>query len=401
METGRKRIRRDFAPLTVSVAICCESAYSPSTQVYNAFLQEYEPDRSITPTVIRPIINAHAADGSWPIPSANSALANMRWYVNGVDITTLESWVNQYQVDPVGSTRGTLTVLRNLSPSERASMHFEADLVDTRLGVTMHIKTDAIILSTIDKSEDSYGISIGETRNIRYSPFDDKLHLYDYKVAHGIISPDSSVEAAARDGNEYQRTIPIQVYLAGTLIDTGYTIKLFKIVSNLELTEVTESDYEVLSISTTGIQLDLRLIEKADYMIKAFVDNNAVAKVQLSVERIYRNFTCTPTNETGIHHGQTARYDEAMVNCDGKIISYPGHVLKITWLTDTATVINKIHNEGGTTLFQLSDTGVGNTYADDWIDVYVKAVQKECYSVAIDEEGDILTDEAGNILIFN
>jgi hypothetical protein len=400
METGRKRIRRDFAPLTVSVAISCESAYSPSTQVYNASTQEYEPDRSVSPTVIRPIINAHAADGSWPNPVANSSLANMKWYVNDTDITTLESWQNQYTVEATGSTRGSLTVLKNISPLERASLHFEADLVDTRLGVTIHIKTDPIILSTVDKSEDSYGISIGEN-NLRYSPFDDKLHLYDYKVAHGIIAADASVEAAARDGNEYQRTIPIQVYLAGALIDSGYTIKLYKIGANMALTEVSASDYEVLSVSATGIQLDLRLIDKADYMVKAFVNNAEVAKNQISVERIYRNFTCTPTNETGIHPGQTARYDEAMVNCDGKVIPYPGNVLKIIWHTDTAYIINKIHNEGGTTIFQLADTGIGNTDADDWVDVYVEAVQKEKHSVAIDENDDILTDESGNILIFN
>ena len=182
---------------------------------------------------------------------------------------------------------------------------------------------------------------------------------------------------------------------------SGYTIKLYKIGANMALTEVSASDYEVLSVSATGIQLDLRLIEKADYMIKAFVDNAEVAKVQLSVERIYRNFTCTPTNETGIHPGQTSRYDEAMVNCDGKAVPYPGNVLKIIWHTDTAAIINKVHNEGGTTIFQLIPTGVGTTDADDWVDVYVEAVQKEAFCVAIDENGDILTDESGNILIFN
>ena len=400
METGRKRIRRDFSPLTVSVAISCESAYSPSTQVYNATSQEFEPDRSITPTVIRPIINAHAADGSWPNPVANPYLANMKWYVNGVDITTIESWLNLYRVDTVGATRGSLIVMKNLSPSEKASLHFEADLVDSRLGANVHIKTDAIILSTVDKSKDSYAISISEN-NLRYSPFDDKLHLYDYKVAHGIIAASASAEAAARDGNEYQRSIPIQVFIADELMTSGYTIKLYKIGANMALTEVSASDYEVLSVSDTGIQLDLRLIEKADYMIKAFVNNAEVAKVQLSVERIYRNFTCTPTNETGIHPGQTSRYDEAMVNCDGKAVPYPGNVLKIIWHTDTAAIINKVHNEGGTTIFQLIPTGVGTTDADDWVDVYVEAVQKEAFCVAIDENGDILTDESGNILIFN
>ena len=44
---------------------------------------------------------------------------------------------------------------------------------------------------------------------------------------------------------------------------------------------------------------------------------------------------------------------------------------------------------------------MGKDYTNDWIDVYVDAQQKEAHSVAIDESSNILTDESGNILIFN
>ena len=97
METSRKRIRRDFAPLTVSVAIACDSAYSPLMQVYDAQTGEYEPNRQLSPTVIRPEVNAVASDGSWPNHSANKALANLKWYVNGVNITTLSAWTGKYR----------------------------------------------------------------------------------------------------------------------------------------------------------------------------------------------------------------------------------------------------------------------------------------------------------------
>ena len=85
--------------MTLGMAISCESAYSPLMQVYNAASQEYEPNRLVTPTIIRPIVNAHAADGTWPIPTANGSLANMHWYVNGVDISLLDDWVNLYLSD--------------------------------------------------------------------------------------------------------------------------------------------------------------------------------------------------------------------------------------------------------------------------------------------------------------
>ena len=79
--------------------------------------------------------------------------------VNGVDITTIASWASLFSIDTVGSTRGALTIRRNLTPAEQFSLHFEADLVDNRLGVTHHIVTDEIVLSTVDKSLDSYGSS--------------------------------------------------------------------------------------------------------------------------------------------------------------------------------------------------------------------------------------------------
>ena len=155
METSRKRIRKDFAPLTVSVSLACSTAFSPVTQVFRAASSEYEPDRSITPTLLQPTVIAAADDGSWPTPNSNAMLANMQWFANGVDITTLNDWNGLYTIDTVGATRGGLTIFRNLTPAERLSMHFEADLVDNRLGVTHHNKTDAIVLTTIDQSADA------------------------------------------------------------------------------------------------------------------------------------------------------------------------------------------------------------------------------------------------------
>lgn len=400
METSRKRIRRDFAPLTVSVAIACDSAYSPLMQVYDAQTGEYEPNRQLSPTVIRPEVNAVASDGSWPNHSANSALANLKWYVNGVNIATLSAWTGKYTIETEGDNRGSIIITKNITPGTNFSLHFEADLVDQRLGVTIPIRTDAVVLSTIDKAEDTYAVSIGETNTIRYNPFLDKLHEYDYKVAHGIISASAAAEAAAKDGNEYKRTIPIQVYKGALKLESGFTVKLYKVASNLTLTEVTSSDYEVVSVSASAVVLDLRLITKQDFIIKAFVSSTEVAKLQFSVNRLYPSFTCEPTNETGILPQQIERYDVAQAQSDGKILTYPGNVLQIIWKTDSTTLTNLVHNEGGTTVFDLRKTGVGEDYTNDWVDVYVEASQKAEHCVATDG-GDILTDESGNILIFN
>ena len=250
--------------MNVAVAIACDTAYSPLMQVYNGSDGEFEPNRLLSPTIIRPIITAYAADGSWPHPSANSQLAEMKWFVNGKDITTLSSWSGLYEIDTVGSTRGSISVLKNLLPNSEVSLHFEARLVDNRLGVTLPIKTDPVVLSTVDQAEDTYGMSIGESRNIRYNPLIDLLDLHEYKVAHGIASS----ESGAYDGNQYIRTIPVEMYAGESRMTSGYTVKVYRITDINTQVEITSSDYEFISIAPSQIVIDLRLIEKADYLIK-------------------------------------------------------------------------------------------------------------------------------------
>ena len=401
MEIARNRIRRDFAPLTVSVAIVCDSAYSPMMQVYNAYNGEYEPNRLLSPTVIRPIVTACASDGSWPTPSANESLANMKWYVNDVDITTLSDWSGLYSIDTVGSTRGSLTIKRNIAPGSNVTLRFEASLVDSRLGVTLPIRTEEVVLSTVDVAKDVCSMDVSEP-NIRYNPFLDKLHLYEYKVAHGLTDASSAAETAAKDGNQYERAVRFNVYRAGQKLSSGFTVKLYRVNGVNDLTEISPStDYEIVSLSTSVIVLDLRLIDKADYMVKAFEDTEEIARVQFAVNRIWADFTCRPTNETSILPDQTERYDEVQVDSEGKKVECPGNVIRITWYTDSATLTGVEHNEGAATVFQLSSTGVGKDYTNDWIDVYVDAHQKGVHYVALDEEGNELTDESGNILIWN
>lgn len=402
METTRKRIRKDYAPLTVSVSLSCLTSGSPVTQVYNAVLDEYEPDRSLTPTVLQPVVTAAASDGSWPQPYANSLLANMVWKVNGVDITTLQDWAGKFSIDTVGSTRGALTITRNLTPNERLSLHFEAELVDNRLGVTHPIVTEEIVLSTVDKSLDSYGLSIGEATAIYYNPFLDKLHLYEYKVGTGQISASTAGRNAAMDDNAYLRTIPITLFQGATKLTSGYTIKLYRVTNVNTFTELTASDEnEVDEIAATGITLDLRVIEKENYLIKAFINNTEVARIQFSVARLIQGFSCTPTNESAILPGQTERADKVIVDSEGKAVECPESIIAIVWYTDSAYKTNVRHNEGGKTVFQLKDTGVGDTYTDDWLDIFTDAIQKGKYFIAEDEDGNTLTDENGNVLIFN
>lgn len=400
MQSKRTRIRKDYAPLTVAVSLRCTTPASPTTQILNGGNTEYEPDRELTPTVILPDVVANANDGSWGNPSANHALADMKWFVNGVDISTLPDWNGRYSIDQTGSTRGAISISRNISPGEQVQLHFEAVIVDNRLGVNIPVISDGIILSTVEKADDGYSISIDDSAIIQYDPVKDRLALYEYKVAHGLAAASAAAQAAVTDKCSYRHTIPVSVFNGRKKMASGYTLKLCRVDSATSLTQLTAGTEEAEAITATSVTLDLRTVAKSSYVIKAFVGSNEVAMLQFSVNRVFQSFGISPTNGTSIHPSDTERYDEAMVDCDGNIVECPGSILRIVWFTDTDAKKAVQHNEGDTTIFQLEKTGIGDTYTDSVLEVYCEAEYKAEHKFATDGT-DFYTDASGNRYIFN
>lgn len=388
--------------------LVCTTPSSPVTQVLNAKLGEYEPDRRLTPTAIHPDVVANASDGSWPVHQVNTLLADIKWLVNGVDISTIAAWQGLYRISLEGETRGDITINKNITPNESVELVFEATLPDNRFGINIPIRTEAITLSTTDKSEDSYSLEIGEDQVIKYNPFNDVLHRYEYKVSHGMQEEnDNYLELAKDDINSYLRTIPVNLYQGKEMMSTEmYSIKLYQITGVVngiaKLKELsTDNTEEIEEVTGDAVKIDMRLIDKRDYLVRAFVDNKVVAEKQFSVNRVYPKFTIRPTNGTSIGVNDTERYDIAMVDCEGNIVDVPESIIKIIWKTDTQALTNIIHGEGADIVIQLINTGVGNTYNDDWIDVYCEGEQKEVMSVAVEPDGTEWTDEEGNNYIFN
>lgn len=404
MEVARSRVSIDYKPLDVACSMKVLSTYSPSTQVFNAKDGTYNPNRGITPTVILPQVTLYASDGSMETPYGNSMLGDMKWYVNDVDISTLSDWKDLYSISTDGSMRGAITIMRNVDVASRYDLRFEGKIYDKRTGRTSEIKTDNITLSTTDKSEDAYTMSISDDAAIRYNQFEDKLFLHEYKLSHGVSVAPSETTESVTDGTAYKKVIPISVHKGTDLMkSTDYTVKLFEVNSSTEFTELTtaDNDNEVIEIASDHVTIDLRLITKADYLIVAYVAGKQIANKQFGVGRIYPVFFARTSNGTRISPTDVDRYDVAMVDYNGKILDYPEVFCKMIWYTDTYALKGVKHNEGKATLFTIQSTGIGNTYADDWLETYIDASIKEAFSIATDENGNIFTDESGNTLIFN
>jgi hypothetical protein len=394
-----KRIRRDYAPLTVACVVRCLTPASPIGQVYNSATSEYEPNRSLTPTTIFPDVRAGAKDGSWKQEQVNDLLTSMVWTVDGVDITTISDWSGLYEITSSGSNKGALTIKKNVPSGTRYVLSFSAEFADTRLGVNVQVRTEDIILTTTDKGDDNYSLGIDVENDIKYDVTRDMLELYEYQVAHGI-TPTTTRAAAIATNESYLRTINFTARKGTEVMTSGYYIRVYELSGTTETFRTFADGTPIIAYDNNSITFDLRLIKKADYVIKMAVDGDVVAKVQVSVDRIYPTVFCAPSNGTAILVDDRIRVDKAMVTTNGQKLECPCRAVAIQWKVNSAYKTAVAFNEGETTSFELTKTGIGDTEADNWLDVYTEYALKEEYSVAADSSGNIFTDSDGTIFIF-
>ncbi|MDD4592632.1 MAG: hypothetical protein PHG06_19735 [Parabacteroides sp.] len=387
---NKKRIRREFQPLTTAVSLKILTPASPVSQVYDP-VHEYNPDREITPLAIFPEVLADAEDGSWTTHRANKLLANMKWYVNNVDIATLPAWAGLFTIETLNDNRGAITISRNIPVEEKVELHFEAVIPDIRIGINVPVKTNTILLSTLDRADDTYQLSIGDDAIIKYNPFYDKLLMYDYKLANGMSA---GTRDEALDGNAYERTVNLLVTKGAKQVTNGYAVELYRLTGQNK-TLLSASDLDVISISNTKIVFDLRTVEKADYLILIKEGTKEVARQQCSVIRIYPPFTIEPLSSVSINPGETLHRNIASVHQNGEIIRIPEPIIRMLWFTDTANITGKEWQEGSRTVVELNRTGIGETYLDDWMDIYVAAEQKGAFYGLTDGINDY-TDSIGN-----
>ena len=402
----RQKFRRKFAPLNLSYSLVCLSSGAPLMQTTDGV--NFYPDRTIVQSKIQPQINVTTTDKSWDSSRSNAYLTNMVWWVSVENtwkkITEVESWRDLYELDTSGTTtRGTLYVKKNVGANDRCQLYFEADLLDYRTNSLLHIKTKPVTMTTSTNTGDTYGVGIGVESNIRYNPVLDKLSLYDYKVANRLITASDAERKKCFDGNEYLRTIPIDVYKAKTKVVTGYELEIYRVDANGKQTKIAVSTKtapnELVSLSLTEMVLDLRQIGKFDYIIKVIVDKVTVSQFQFNVSRITPPFVFSFVNVGGIDYGQKERVNKVLVHYNNTLVSYPQRILKLNWRTiahnEGGVTVEKKWQEGESCSYLVEETGLG--YSEDCaLEDCVSYENKEPLSYAVSSNGEYLTDKDGN-----
>lgn len=400
------KANRKFAPLDVSVSVVCASPKSPFMQTMAG--DKFFPDRTQSgfECIAYPQVNATAKDDSWDSKQSNMSLANMVWKVSTgtewKDISKINSWSGKYSIDTSNtSNRGSLTIKRNLSSNDKQQLQFEADLYDYRTNSILHITADPITLYTADKGADTYGMGIREDTDISYNPFLDKLALYEYKVANNIISASTEARNACFDGNQYECHIPIDVYKSKDRITSGFSIELYRGTTKMSASSA-ESPNEVISISASEIVLDLRLVEKNNYTIKAVIDGKAVAQFQFSASRFYPSFgqpkfmVCND-----IEWGKIYRSNKAILEYNGRVVEYPNRIVELQWHTEASNgsiITKKSWQEGNSCTFSIEESGLGDVESD-YLEEQIEYRQRPANDYLIDEDSNYLLDEDDNALI--
>lgn len=413
MRSRVQHTRVDFEPLNISCSIECTTPFSPLAQVSNTLLDEYEPDRTITPCVIRPYVMVKDKDGIFPEGNANARLSidSIKWKFNGVDIKNIPEFAGKYEIITAENEfRGSIKIFRNIPVTESWIISFEAQFEDWRRPKIETVQSNELSMFTTDIGENMYKISVNNP-SIIYNPVLDNLLLYDFMNANGLLHG-GEIRDNYKDDRSFEKTVTI-------LISTGETA-LTEIPSDLTLVlkykdgdvivPGSNANPEVISMNFPNIEFDLRLIEKEEYELILKRGERILSATSFSIRREEEKiYECMPARGSDISPHQEVYINHAIVNLKNQSLAYPEIYYKIVWFTEAQiydsaagewkSAGEKRHNIGRVLDISVSDIGVGVTKNDNYFSVGFDVEPHGAMALAIDNDGYVLTDENGKRFI--
>lgn len=412
-QSQRRHTRIKFEPLRVSCTLVCLTPQSPTAQVVNTTLSpiEYEPDRSLTPTVIFPDVRAIDRDNIFHHGAANEYISTdtIAWTVDGEPIEEVWTEGTDYEIETDATdTRGSLRIYKNLAASEKAVLAFSAQFLDWRTGITYSVESDTMPLSCVDKGTDAYQC-YADKPLIEYDPLFDDLLLYDYKKANGI-----SVEGARADyknGKSFEQTVNIVLTCgtdALTALPDGVTMQLVELGTTTAITANSEAHPEVTEIAFPNIGFDMRMIDKADYEVQFLQSGKVISNCTIGLHTATTMPTFgKPVNGADISPSQSEYFNSVLLNLADRMVEYPELYYMIEWFTQAK------YNDNGTWKYAaqltwqrgvnmeaaIKDLGIGVTQNDSFFDIWFELNAHPACELITDEDGVVLTDENGEFLI--
>ncbi|OZT04960.1 hypothetical protein [Prevotella sp. 885] len=415
-QSERKHTRLDFSPLVITCELVCTTADSPTAQTANTALGQYEPDRSVTPTIIRPQTTVNDPDGIYTSGINNHNLASDQhaWFVNGTPIAKVWKEGTDYTIIKDSSDdNGSLKIMRNIVPGEVATLAYQGMFNDFRTGTNYVVNGSGMALTTTDKGGNKMACSV-DCEQLAYDPLKDELALYEYLVAEGIE------KAGQRDkfvnGKSYERTVTITLTQGTSTITElpkGMTMRLVERGKNTALAAGTLEHPEIKSVAFPKIGFDMRFTWQQEFEVQ-FV--NASGKVETSAGiSLIRDMSYLTQHDVArgndIVPGQQRYYNYGIFAAGDQPIQYPELYYDIQWWTqarvyDPSTKAYKyaerIERQAGASMeCSVESLGIGFEKNLCWFDVSMDIEEREPAAVlTAADAGTVLTDDKGNVLIF-
>ena len=399
-----------FEPLFISCSIQCETPASPLVQTSNTLLNEFEPDRQLTPCVIRPYVEVNDRDDIFPYGNANARLAKQSivWRLNDIDIAEIPEFAGMYEiVMDDDETRGTLILSRNIPVTEEWVITFEAQFEDWRRGKVETVQSNELLMYTTDLGTDLHSINIDKPM-IEYDPVKDGLYIYEWQLNNGLI-PAGNREAYKNE-KSYEQTVSILIN-SGTdeLTDLG-ELALTVERNGVAVVPGSEDFPEITAIDYPTISLDLRMVNNAKYDVILKYGDRVLAKESFAIIRkVSKVHEALLAFGSDVSPHQSNYMNMALVNLKDQTLIYPEIFYWIRWFTQ-AMIYNAVADEyeaaaekpqtwGRTMDIPVQSIGMGVTKNDNYFRQGYDVEPHPYHKYATDEAGNIFTDENGNELI--
>lgn len=412
----RQHTRIVFSPLRTSCTLKCITPMSPLTQSVNTLLNpiEYEPDRSMTPTVVMPYIKTIDPDGIFLNGQANKLLSldSMAWYVDNVKIPN-ESWEEGKHYDVITTadeTRGMLKIYKNIPAGEKHSLKFRGEFLDWRTNIVYSVESGEVEMSSTDKGEDIYGCSADHTA-IEYDPFYDSLLKEEYLVGKGIIPSVSS--AALSDPKNYIQSVNINLTCGLSQLDSipeGLTAKFVKLGTDTEIVPNSVDNPEVIYATFPTYKFDCRLIEQESYEWQLYRGDKILARVAFCITRkLTMPSVVKPMFNADINPSMTFYNNKALVSLKDRPVDYPELLYLISWYT-----IARIYNgtawvDGASVKWQqgelisadINKIGIGHAASNCYFDLGIELEPMPVCELLLDDDGTPLLDDDGTTMLID
>lgn len=414
-QSERKHTRLDFSPLNLTCELVCITPDAPTAQTANTALGQYEPDRSITPTIIRPQTTVNDPDGIFTsgINNRNLASDQHAWFVNSTPIAKVWKEGTDYEVIKDDTDdNGSLKVMRNITPGEVATLSYTGMFYDFRTGTNVSVDGSGMALTTTDKGGNKLACCV-DCEQLIYDPLKDELLLYEYLVAEGIET--AGQRAKFVNGKSYERTVTITLTQGDTTLTklpAGITMRLVERGKTVALAAGTLQHPEIKSIAYPTIGFDMRFTWEKEFEVQ-FVD--AKGNVTSTGITLIRDMSLLTQHDVArgndVVPGQQRYNNHGIFAAGSQLIQYPELYYNIQWWTQ-ARVYNttskayqfadKIYRQTGEKMeCSVESLGIGYEKNLSWFDVSMDIEEREPAAILTSESANIvLTDEKGKVLIF-